>query len=113
MLQGENLAISLQTLTFLKTQSNPQHTTNKPASIRCLFDPWIRDPGSGMSKKSEAGSGMNNPDHISESLETTFGVKILKFFDADPGWENLDPGWKKFEKKNWRPVTGTLGRCRG
>ncbi len=28
---------------------------------------------------------MNNPDHISESLETIFGVKILKVFDADPG----------------------------
>jgi hypothetical protein len=27
---------------------------------------------------------MNIPDHISESLETTFLVKILKFFDADP-----------------------------
>jgi hypothetical protein len=27
---------------------------------------------------------MNNPDHISESVETTFWVKILKFFDADP-----------------------------
>jgi hypothetical protein len=33
---------------------------------------------------------MNNPDFISESLETIFWVKILKFFDADPG------GWKKF-----------------
>jgi hypothetical protein len=44
---------------------------------------------------------MNNPDHISESLET--GVKILKFFDDDPGsrmekirirnpeWKNQDP----------------------
>jgi hypothetical protein len=30
-----------------------------------------------MGKKS--GSGMNNPDHISD------WVKILKFFDADPG----------------------------
>jgi hypothetical protein len=28
---------------------------------------------------------MNNPDDISESLETIFGVKIFKFFDADPG----------------------------
>jgi hypothetical protein len=28
---------------------------------------------------------MNNPDHISESLETIFWVKILKFFDANPG----------------------------
>ncbi len=27
---------------------------------------------------------MNNPGQISESLETIFGVKILKFFSADP-----------------------------
>jgi hypothetical protein len=37
----------------------------------------IEDPGSG--------SGINNPDHISESLETIFWVIIFKFFDADPG----------------------------
>jgi hypothetical protein len=32
------------------------------------------DPGSGMGKKSESLSGfvINNPDHISESLETIF-----------------------------------------
>ncbi len=30
---------------------------------------------------------MNILDHISESLETIFGVKIHKFFDA-----NADPG---------------------
>jgi hypothetical protein len=36
-----------------------------------------------MGKKSESGY----QDHISESLETTFWVKILKFFDAD-----ADPG---------------------
>ncbi len=28
---------------------------------------------------------MNIPDHISESLEPIFGLKIFKFFDADPG----------------------------
>jgi hypothetical protein len=42
---------------------------------------------------------MNNPDHISESLETIFfGLRILKFFDADPGSgmeNNSDPRWKK------------------
>jgi hypothetical protein len=40
---------------------------------------------------------MNIPDHISESLEKFFGLKILKFFDADPGsviFLALDPGWK-------------------
>jgi hypothetical protein len=38
-----------------------------------------------MGKKSGSGSSMNNPDHISESTETIFWVKIIKFFDADPG----------------------------
>jgi hypothetical protein len=42
-----------------------------------ILDPelfWPLDPGSGMGKKSR--SGMNIPDHISESLETIFSVKI-------------------------------------
>ncbi len=45
-------------------------------------------PGSGMGKENldpESGSGMNNTDQISESLESFFGVKILEFFDVDPG----------------------------
>jgi hypothetical protein len=52
----------------------------------------MRDPGK---KKFGSGSGMNIPDNFSESLETVFRVKILKFFDADPdpGIRNLiDPG---------------------
>jgi hypothetical protein len=36
------------------------------SGIRCLFDPWIRDP-----------------DHISGELRKFFWVKILKFFDAE------------------------------
>jgi hypothetical protein len=35
-------------------------------------------------------------DYISESLETVFWVKVLKFFDvdADPGsWNLFDPGF--------------------
>jgi hypothetical protein len=52
--------------------------------FRCLFDPWIRDPGSGIGKTSRSGSGMNIPYHISESLATFFWVKILEFFEADP-----------------------------
>jgi hypothetical protein len=45
---------------------------------------------------------MNVPDHISESSETIFWVKILKFFDEeadpeDPGiFQTLDSGWKEF-----------------
>jgi hypothetical protein len=47
---------------------------------------------------------MNIPDHFSKNLETIFGFKILKFFDADPeskifltrdpGWKNSDPGFR-------------------
>ncbi len=45
--------------------------------------------GSGMGNKFGSGSGMINPNHSSESLVE---IKILKFFDADPGWKNSDPG---------------------
>jgi hypothetical protein len=37
-----------------------------------------------MDKKSRSGSGMNIPGHISESLETNFGLKIL-ILDEHPG----------------------------
>jgi hypothetical protein len=45
--------------------------------LTSVADPGPLDPGSG--------SGMNNLDHSSESLKTIFWVKMLKFFDADPG----------------------------
>ena len=59
---------------------------------------------------------MNNKDNISESLETIIWVKILKFFDADPGsgMENIlirekHPGsatlvltTRKFSRKGYR-----------
>ncbi len=53
-------------------------------------------PGSGMGKKSGSGSGMNNPDHISESLRNNFlGLKYLNSLMRiqDPEWKNLDPGY--------------------
>ncbi len=51
-------------------------------------------PGSGMGERSGSGSRMNNPDHISESLETIFGDPGCEKFGS--GMENSDPGWKKF-----------------
>jgi hypothetical protein len=44
-----------------------------------------------------SGSEMSIPDHISESLETIFVLKILKFFDVVPDprsgiFLTLDPG---------------------
>ncbi len=46
----------------------------------------------GKNQDPDPGSGMNIPDHISERLETIFWVKILKFFNEDPGiFLSLDP----------------------
>jgi hypothetical protein len=38
----------------------------------------------GKNQDSDPGSGMTIPNHISESLENFFGLKVLQFFDADP-----------------------------
>ncbi len=69
------------------------------SGIRCFFT-----PGSGI-RDLVVRSGMNIPDHLSMSLETFFGLKILKFFDADPypGFEiymTLGPGWKNLDPKS-------------
>jgi hypothetical protein len=61
-----------------------------------------------MGKKSGSGSGMNNPDHISERLETIFSVKILKFFFADPGWKKFGSGMEKNRIRDKHPGSATL-----
>ncbi len=55
---------------------------------QCCGSGAILTPGSGMGTKSRSrDEHPGSSDHISESLETIFSVKILKFYDAD-----LDPG---------------------
>jgi hypothetical protein len=44
-----------------------------------------------MGKNSGSGSGMNNPDHISESSGKKFYTSLMRIRDR----KNLDPGWKK------------------
>ncbi len=71
------------------------------SGIRCLFDPWIRDPvpfdplDPGR-VKTGSGSGMNNPDHISESLETIFRLKylnsLMRIRDLGSGIRDKHPG---------------------
>jgi hypothetical protein len=58
-----------------------------------------------MGKKSGSGSGTNNPDHISERLETIFWVKIIKFL-----MRMRDPRWKKFGSgiRDKHPGSATL-----
>jgi hypothetical protein len=58
--------------------------------IRRLFDPRIWDPGWVKNQDTDSGSKMNNPYHISESLESIFWVKI--FFAAVQGWKKFGSG---------------------
>jgi hypothetical protein len=62
----------------------PEPETGKPMTVA---DP---DPRSGMERNPDPRSGMNIQDHFSDS----FGLRILKFFYADPdqGSGIFDPG---------------------
>jgi hypothetical protein len=53
---------------------------------------------------------MNNPDHNSESLINNFRVKILKFFDADPGsgMEKVGSGMEKSQIRDKHHGSATL-----
>jgi hypothetical protein len=52
-----------------------------------------------MGRKSAYGSGMNNQDHIFQSLETIFlvflGLKYLNSLMRIRDEDSSDPGWKK------------------
>ncbi len=53
----------------------------------------VADPGAFLPlDPGNPGSGINNPDHISESLVYIFWDKILKFFVADPDPVIFDHG---------------------
>jgi hypothetical protein len=73
----------------------------------------------GENQHPDPGSGMNNPDHIFLELRNHFfaffGVKILKFFDEDPGsgMETVrirDPGsgMEKSRIRDKHPGSATL-----
>jgi hypothetical protein len=57
------------------------------SGIGCLFDSWIKDPGWVKNQDLGSGSGVNNPDHISKSIETNhlFGLKYLSSLMRIPG----------------------------
>jgi len=68
------------------------------SGIRCLFDPWIRDPGwvevSIRIRDEQPGS------YFLELRNHFFWVKILKFFDADPGWRPFGSGIRDGKKSD-------------
>ncbi len=68
--------------------------------IRCLFDPLILD-----GKKTGFGSGIRDeqPGSYFRQLRNNFWVKILKFFDVEPG-----PGMEKIRIRDKHPGSATL-----
>ncbi len=81
--------------------------------ILAVWQIRIRDPRSGAFLT--PGSGMNIPDHLSESSETVFRVKVLKIFScgSGTGTQNLfDPGsrMEKFRSgiRDKHPGSATL-----
>jgi hypothetical protein len=52
-----------------------------------FFDAWVRDPGWVKNQDPGPGSGLDSPNHISESLETIFWVKYFNSLMRirDPG----------------------------
>jgi len=79
------------------------------SGIGCLFDPWILD-----GRKSVSGSGIRDEQPGSYFLELRnhffafWGVKILKFFDEDPGWRQFGSGIRDGKKSD----PGCLSRIR-
>jgi hypothetical protein len=63
------------------------------SGIGCLFDPWIRDPGW---EKVSIRIRDEQPGLYFLDLRNHFfaflGVKILEFFDEDPGWRQFGSG---------------------
>jgi hypothetical protein len=68
------------------------------SGIRYLFDPWIRDPGL---VKIRFRIRDEQPGSYFLEFETIFWVKILKFFDADPGWKKFGSGINIQDAQHW------------
>ncbi len=108
---GHISGLSIPVLQFLDADPDPGFGT-----FLSNFDPWVpgwknSDPGSGdfflpldpgwkKFQSQDPGSEKNSPDIIFEYLlpYQFFGLKILEFFDADPGsWQPWirDTGWNQ------------------
>ncbi len=58
-------------------------------------DPFVRDPG--WAKNQDPWMDGQPGSYFGE-LRNHFWVKILKFFDADPGWEKIGSGIRDGQK---------------
>jgi hypothetical protein len=66
--------------------------------IRCLFDPWIRDPGWVKNRIRDEQPG----SYFRELRKPILWDKILKLF-ADPGWKKIGSGIQDGKHSDPRP----------
>ncbi len=80
----------------------PTPYTPSPTSVPDPGSGAFLTTGSGMSKKSGSGlgSGMNNPNHISESLNS--------LWIRDPGWKKFGSGMEKIRIRDQHTGSTTL-----
>jgi hypothetical protein len=72
--------------------SNQNKFFGSKSGIRCLFDPWIWDPGFVIRIRIQDGQPGS---YFRELKKQFFGFKIHKIFDADPGWNKFGSGMEK------------------
>jgi hypothetical protein len=67
------------------------------------------DPGSGAFLTPGSGILDEQPGSYFLELRNNFlGVKILKFFDADPGWRQFESGMEQSRIRDKHPGSATL-----
>ncbi len=74
----------------------PARENNNISSVANPVPFWPLDPRSGMGKKNRVRIRDEQPgSYFRELGNQFFGVKILKLFNADPGWKKFGSGMKK------------------
>jgi serine/threonine protein kinase len=94
-----SLGCLLFALMYFKSPFDRSFTNTVPTSVANPGSGAFLIPGSGMGKNQDPDTGYGSGISYFRKLRKFFVLKILQFFDADPGSEiflTRDPGWKKF-----------------
>ncbi len=71
-------------LLLWETRSQASTCCGSGSGIRCLFDPWIREPGSGMGKKIRIQPRSYFREHRNHFLGLKYLNSLMRI--RDPGW---------------------------
>ncbi len=80
------------------------------SGIRCLFDPWIRDPGWLKSQDPDRDPGWTTRFIFPRALNPFFWLKYFNSSMRIRDGKNSDPGWEKVGSRD--PGSGKTSRIR-